>query len=79
MSGRSSCSECGAPLRWEKTENGRPIPLDAEPNPKGNVVLREKTPTDTRACVLRKGEETNETRYTAHFATCPYADRFRKR
>lgn len=70
MTGNSTCKRCHARVRWEKTENGRPIPLDVVPNPKGNVVLREKTATDTRACVLRKGEETNETRYMPHVATC---------
>lgn len=64
------CSACKASIRWEKTENGKSIPLNPRPDPKGNFVLRSKSDTDTRACALRKGEETNETRYMPHAATC---------
>lgn len=63
-----TCRRCGALLRWVKSTNGRPMPLDREPNPDGNVIV-----DGDRAVVLRKGEEPPETgfRYMPHFATCP--------
>jgi hypothetical protein len=34
-----TCNSCGAPIRWSRTLKGSYMPLDAEPNPDGNVVL----------------------------------------
>ncbi len=35
------CSSCGAPIIWIKTPKNKSMPLDATPNPDGNVVIRE--------------------------------------
>lgn len=37
----TTCRHCGARIRWVVTaKRGKPMPLDAEPSPEGNVVLR---------------------------------------
>lgn len=76
----ATCRSCGAPIIWAKTLGGLNMPLDAEPNPDGNVVLahglaivREKPSFEVR------GEREGETRHTSHFATCPFAAQHRRR
>ena len=58
------CNLCGALIRWAQTSNGGNLPLDAEPDPMGNLVLDEYN---------RVGPMTGEpgtpdmrTRYTRH-------------
>lgn len=68
-----ACKSCGAPIRWARSVNDKPILLDAEPHEQGNLelsggVARYVTP-DLNAI---------ETRYRSHFATCPNADEHRK-
>lgn len=62
------CKDCGAPVRWVRTENGRAMPLDAKSRLDGNVIL-----VRGLAHVLSKVDRIAEStpRWTAHFATCP--------
>jgi hypothetical protein len=64
------CRDCGRKLRWVPTEKGRRMPLDDEPDPNGNVVMR-----NGKAHVLTAAEltsrATDPTRWTPHAATCP--------
>lgn len=71
-----TCRACGKPMVFYLTEKaGRAIPLDPEPHPDGNVLIRMG-----RAVVLRKDAvHTEEPRYRSHFATCPHAEEFRRR
>ena len=72
------CRSCGAMLRWVRTRAGKAMPLDAEPNPTGNVVLGED---GTARVLTRKQVEGGGIvgeRYTSHFATCPNAERHRR-
>jgi hypothetical protein len=34
----ATCSSCGAPVHWCRTTSGKAIPLDAAPDPEGNLV-----------------------------------------
>jgi hypothetical protein len=73
------CKSCGAPLIWAKTIKGHSLPLDAQPSPKGNVIVTE----DGTAMVYRDPSAiapryANEPRYVSHFATCPNAETHRK-
>jgi len=69
----NTCRSCGASIRWARTTNDRPIPLDAEPDPAGNVLLLGET-----AHVLGKGAtvplelagDDDGTRWMPHHATC---------
>ena len=69
----SECRSCGAPITWAITDQGRRIPLDAKPNPAGNIRL-----DLTHAHILTKSDNYNGPRYTSHFATCPNADKHRR-
>ena len=70
----SGCQHCGARIRWVMTaKRRRAMPLDAEPDPAGNVILR---PEDGRAVVLDIPDRDHavargETVWRTHFATCP--------
>ncbi len=85
---RSVCSECDAPILWAATVNGKPQPLDAEPNDAGNLRLTDEYVSTRmgalqRVLVIKKGDQLGllgeeGPRYMPHHATCPYADRFRK-
>jgi hypothetical protein len=84
------CRSCGAPVFWAQVvdsggvlvrkENGRPqaLPVDAEPTPDGNVVLRDREGSIT-AYVLKKREQPPAGAKTrkAHHATCPQASSWR--
>ncbi len=60
---------CSAGITWVRTANGRPMPLDPEPNPRGNVVLDgglAKVAPAEAACRAAIGEPV----YMPHWATC---------
>ena len=77
----AECKSCGDPVVWVKTINGKPMPLNAEPDPDGNVypvlidgeryarVATVKSPIPDHVPAT--------SRFTAHFATCPHADEHR--
>jgi hypothetical protein len=68
------CRSCGAPIIWAITDRGKRLPLDAMPNPAGNVRL-----TGGNAIVLKKDDVYDGPRYMPHFATCKDADKWRKK
>jgi hypothetical protein len=77
------CKRCKQPILWALTANGRPMPLDAEPDPKGNVKLSEQRGTTPRAAVLGgtardEAAERGEQLYMPHHATCAFAKEFRR-
>lgn len=63
----SDCRLCNKALRWARTANGKPMPLDPEPNDDGNVTLNEAGV----ATVHGDGTSIDGVRYMPHFATCP--------
>jgi len=76
------CSGCNAEIFWAITAtNGKRIPIDAKPDPKGRIRIEEKGPGD---CVAHVEKEVGATlfaegdRFTSHFATCPDAAKFRQ-
>lgn len=66
----STCRACPAEIRWARTTNGKTIPLDAEPDPAGNVRL-----VDDVAHVIGPDPtldpDDDGVRYMPHHATCP--------
>lgn len=77
------CSSCGAPVIWAETEHKR-MPVDAEPVEGGNVTLFLSTDGRVLATVGNGVQwdlfaEELEGRYVSHFATCPDADRWRRK
>lgn len=80
------CRSCGAPIFWARTSINPPqwMPLDREPSERGNVVILEDDELGIeRAKVLKKGERETyppaTLKYLSHFATCPEAEKFRRR
>jgi hypothetical protein len=72
----AACRSCGAPIRWERTVNDKPIPLDPEPVADGNLGIRD----DGKVYHVGEGSlDLGEPRYKTHFATCPNATEHRKR
>lgn len=67
----SACSSCKQPIRWAKTESGKAIPLNPEPQPGGNLELK-----DGVARVVQPHPAVKL--YVSHFATCAHADAHRK-
>jgi hypothetical protein len=72
------CRACKAPIVWAKTEAGRPMPLDAEPVDGGNVALVDGIVVVLGAAARERLDGKLEL-YRSHFATCPFADDFRRR
>lgn len=74
------CRGCRQPIRWEKTANGKAMPLNPEPREDGTVVLRGSQGV-VIAHVLRNGEAPfeGENRFRVHWDGCPKAEQFRQR
>lgn len=78
----STCS-CGARIVWAITENGKQIPLDAEPEKRTVIVHHQELVKSTKDLVLGDSFEAMVRAVVAdtfmpHHATCPHAERFRK-
>ncbi len=80
MNDMGYCRSCGARVRWIRTTAGKAMPVNAEPirfergggpetfvTPEGKVERGKRDPEGTL------------TGYISHFATCPHADRHRRR
>ena len=79
----SACRTCGAAIQWVVSQtSGKPMPIDAEPVARGNVVIVGTDETLTPVVVYLKRGELDEfdkrPRYVSHFATCPQADEHRR-
>lgn len=82
------CASCGAQIIWCETKNGKPIPVDAEPDEAGNLLLtpRPNRPTlaevkhhvPAQASLPIYDSDSLRPRYTSHFTTCPNANEHRK-
>lgn len=70
-----NCSSCHAPVRWETTVRGKPIPLDPTPVAGAHLFIREdgKVADDRTYPALD-----DEPRYETHFVTCPNASEHRR-
>lgn len=70
----ASCRACGAAIVWARTINDRPIPLDAEPNPAGNVILDGTTAHvlggDGQTIPFELAHLADADRHMPHHATC---------
>ena len=76
----STCRACGARILWLKTTKGKNIPCDP-----GVIRFHAAGGPETFVTVDGKVERGQRQKdgaawgYISHFATCPQADRFRKK
>lgn len=86
----TKCKSCGASITWIKTKNGRVMPCDVpavdyQENYKGTdtvvtddgrvlrvMIFKNPSPSGLQPIIDGKG-------YISHFATCPYANKYRRR
>ena len=86
----NACRRCKAPIIWAETERGKKMPLDAEPvdlatltHSRGLFVLRDWPGGEEGRRVAVAVTDgfvlgSKDPAYVSHFATCPYAEEFRK-
>ena len=82
----SRCNSCGHAITWARSlSTGKRIPINAEEDPTGNVVLSGKIGVDGVPIAIVAGARTigqlpvDAVRYRSHFATCPHAGSWRRR
>lgn len=73
----SRCRSCDAEVRWARTSAGKRMPLDAEPDPNGNVELVGEGMMEV-AVVHSQQSMGAGVRYMPHHATCPDAAEWRR-
>lgn len=85
MAEKSKCRSCGAAVLWAITEKGKRIPLDAEPNMKGNTMIEAETVEENGhmterfvARIVSPLFDGSKPRYMPHHATCPDAKKWRR-
>lgn len=79
---RTPCRDCGAPIIWCVSEQGRRCPINADPVDGGNVFIYVDH-GELVAQVLTKEKQTRAVDTgtplrTSHFATCPAAEQRRR-
>lgn len=82
----SQCRSCGASIHWAITAEGKRMPLDANPDPNGNLVASRKkvgAGEELHVRAFMPGLELNpdgtrRNRWASHFKTCPQADAHRR-
>jgi hypothetical protein len=70
------CRTCGAPIIWAVTQNGRRMPLDADPvaSPRGWFTIEGATASGDDLAVAVPSRPI----FVSHFATCPQAAEHRR-
>ena len=79
----SRCKSCGAEILWIKTFSGKKMPVDAEKihfyAGDGDELFVTAGGAVVRGSRAEEGAEHTHEGYISHFATCPDADKHRKR
>lgn len=75
------CRTCGEPVKWVMTTTGNRMPLNPMPDPDGNCYV-DRWDQGMPVVVVAVNSAIPGAipiRYTSHFATCPQADKWRKK
>lgn len=76
----SSCKECGAAMRWVKTQKGKNMPIDDEPSADGRFVIEgDDEPARVRFLGEQEAESYTGDKFTSHFKTCTNPARFSRK
>ena len=78
------CRGCGKEIMFIKTEKGKTMPVDPEmvyfiPDDRGSDTYIEPGGKLVRGREVNLADKSSSIGYTSHFATCPNADKMRKR
>ncbi len=66
----STCRSCGASLLWVESENSKPMPLNAQPDPeRGNVEIVHSEARRGPVGIVHPGPIPGG--YLSHHASCP--------
>lgn len=71
------CEGCGAPVIWAHTSR-TVMPVDPDPTPDGNVVLRQFGGRPFAEVVTNPAKLFGRVARKSHFVTCPRAADFRR-
>ena len=78
MPEQGNCRSCGAALIWIRSDStGALMPLDASPVENGNVVIKDGVAHVINGSLFE--EFMDGLRYRSHFASCPAAQKHRKK
>lgn len=76
----SRCQYCEKPIRWLKHKDTNNFaPIETEPSEKGNIFISGlfyRLATDEE---IIKAKQINKPLYINHFATCAFAEQFRRK
>lgn len=76
------CGSCPAMMVWVKTEKGKPMPIDPEPDPvRGRFRIVGQLVGEAPVVHYVKNSELEDNTkplYASHFQTCPQAKEHRK-
>ena len=80
----SKCKSCGAEIIWITTTTGKKMPVDAgavqfHQDPAGKEIFVTNGGAVVRGTTAKKGDSGTSEGYNSHFATCPFADQYRRR
>jgi hypothetical protein len=70
-----NCKSCGAPIVWVRMRSDKMMPVDANPDPRGNIEIFDGFGSVIEKTDLFPGRD----RYISHWATCPNAQEHRKK
>lgn len=72
------CRSCGAPIIW-CTTGSKSMPVNAEPEPGGNLAVEPTGATPRARLVGAKHAFGRTDLHKSHFATCPHAAKWRRK
>lgn len=72
------CKSCGAPIIWAMSANRKWIPFDAQPTRDGRWHVEFMAGGESLAWQPATNHS-GQDRYTPHWATCPNANKHRRR
>jgi hypothetical protein len=75
MSSRA-CRDCGARIRFLVTPGGRSMPINLDPDPRGNVVIENGV---ARVLTAEETARATGSRWMPHKATCAAGQQRRRR
>ena len=76
---RSVCQSCGAFIYWAEQANAKKHPIDAEPVEGGTIKVVIRNGALFIVTFFDPNPTDGENRYVSHFATCPHANKHRRR